>query len=274
MSEKAIFRISGIIAGISGLVILAGVFLPIISHEIDANQKYPTLLSPLVQNQPNPDTGVVDYTKASNWFTGDLPQEDFKNSGVDYFTLSIPKLRIENATVAIGGEDLSKSLVQYPGTALPGKNGTAVIFGHSILPLFYDPKDYMAIFSTLPTLKSGDEIFINYDGVSYKFRVEEITEAYPTDFSVLAQDSTDSFISLVTCTPPGDPRKPKRLIVKAREVPFLGDAIESLDHSSKISNIEVSRVESLRNIISSLPPSSLRFSRSGIKSISNENSWN
>lgn len=220
MNAKLLLRISSLIAAFSGLVILISVFLPILIHETEANQKYPTLISPLVQNGS---TEEVDYTKASNWFAG-LPKENFQDSGVEYFTLSIPKLKIENATVAINGEDLSKSLVQYPGTALPGRNGTAVIFGHSVLPIFYDPTDYMAIFSTLPTLKNGDEIFINYDGVSYKFRVEEITEAYPTDFSVLAQDNTDSFISLVTCTPPGDPRKPKRLIVKAREVPFLGDS--------------------------------------------------
>lgn len=223
MSEKSILRISGLIAGVSGLVILIGVFLPIISHEIDANQKYPTLLTPLVEKNDQ-NTQQVDYTKASNWFEGVAPMQVTETSGVEYFNLSIPKLKIENATVAIGDDDLSKSLVMYPGTALPGRNGTSVIFGHSILPIFYDPKNYMSIFSTLPTLKKGDEIFITYDGVSYKFRVEKITEAYPTDFTVLAQDQTDSFISLVTCTPPGDPRKPRRLVVTAREVPFLGDS--------------------------------------------------
>ena len=137
---------------------------------------------------------------------------------MSFYTVTIPKLKIENAVVAIGGEDLSKNLVQYPGTALPGKNGNAVIFGHSILPIFYNPKNYMSIFSTLPTLKEGDEIFISFDGVTYKYQVEELFEIFPTDIQILEQNPSDSFLTLVTCVPPGDPRNPKRLIVRARVV--------------------------------------------------------
>ncbi len=44
-------------------------------------------------------------------------------------------------------------------------------------------------------------------------------EVLPTDIQVLDQDTTDSFLTLVTCVPPGDPRKPKRLIVRARVIP-------------------------------------------------------
>ncbi|HJX45788.1 MAG TPA: sortase, partial [Patescibacteria group bacterium] len=133
--------------------------------------------------------------------------------------ISIPKLKIKNATVAIGGEDLSKSLIQYPGTALPGRDGNAVIFGHSILPRFYNPKDYIAIFSTLTDLAKGDEIEVNYDGVNFLYRVVDMFEVLPTDIQVLEQDVSDSYLTLVTCTPPGDPRDPKRLIVRAKVVP-------------------------------------------------------
>jgi sortase A len=163
---------------------------------------------------------TTDYTRASNWFTGGAKSEDFVAKNVGFYNLSIPKLNIDNAVVAIGGDDLSKSLVQYPGTALPGKDGNTVIFGHSILPLFYNPKSYMSVFSTLPTLKPGDEIFVNYDGVSFVYKVEALFEVLPTDIQVLEQDDSDSFLSLVTCVPPGDPRDPRRLIVRARVVPI------------------------------------------------------
>lgn len=214
---KTLMKIIAVVFGASGLIILTATIYPIASYEFIARQKYPDLISPIpdkqkTQNQPN------DYTKASNWFVGSA-QEDFKVSKVSYYTLSIPKLRIENATVAIGGEDLSKSLIQYPGTALPGKNGNAVIFGHSILPRFYDPKNYIAIFSTLSKLEKGDEIDINYDGISYLYRVSSVFEIYPTDIQVLEQDVSSSYLTLVTCTPPGDPRKPKRLIVRAKVIP-------------------------------------------------------
>ena len=88
------------------------------------------------------------------------------------------------------------------------------------MPIFYNPKDYLSIFSLLPTLKKGDEIFVEYDGISFKYEVETMFEVLPTDLKVLDQDTTDSFLTLVTCVPPGDPRKPKRLIVRARVVPL------------------------------------------------------
>ncbi|WKZ25272.1 MAG: sortase [bacterium] len=200
-----------------GLTILFVSIWPIVVYQLTNARSYSTLLSPLVLEKKDETKEPTDYTKASTWFpTADT--KDFEESKVDFYTITIPKLKIEDAIVAIGGEDLSKHLVQYPGTALPGRNGNAVIFGHSILPIFYNPKNYMAIFSTLPTLKNGDQIFVKFDGVSYDFVVEELFEIYPTDIQILEQNNSDSFLTLVTCTPPGDPRNPKRLIVRARVV--------------------------------------------------------
>jgi sortase A len=214
-SRKKILRFSAVITGLCGIVILFGSVWPIIDYRLQ-NRETGALLVPLSNVGINSRGEVLDFTKASNWFPEAEHNKEFTASKISFYNISIPKLKIENATVAIGGEDLSKSLVQYPGTALPGKRGNAAIFGHSILPIFFDPKNYMAIFSTLPTLKKGDEISIQYDGVSYKYIVEEKFEVLPTDIQVLQQDPSDSFLTLVTCVPPGDPRKPKRLIVRAR----------------------------------------------------------
>jgi len=211
MNKRKIIKFSALICGLSGLVILTVSIWPILEYQLINARTYPTLLSPLSSSQS-------DFTKASNWFPEATENKNFNPSKVSFYTISIPKLKIEDAIVSIGGEDLSKSLVQYPGTALPGKRGNAVIFGHSILPIFYNPRNYLAIFSTIPTLKKGDEILVNFDGISYKFEVEEMFEIYPTDIQILQQDTTDSFLTLVTCVPPGDPRKLKRLIVRARVI--------------------------------------------------------
>ncbi len=219
MNKRKVIKLAAVISGISGLTILISSIWPIIEYQLTDARAYTTLLSPLVLEKDETEKSKnTDFTKASAWFPGATKDKKFNDSKVSFYTISIPKLKIENAVVAIGGEDLSKSLVQYPGTALPGNNGNAVIFGHSILPIFYNPKNYMAIFSTLPTLKEGDDIFINYDSVAYKFKVEELFEIYPTDIQILEQNPQDSFITLVTCVPPGDPRNPKRLIVRARVV--------------------------------------------------------
>lgn len=215
MDENLFLKSAAILSAISGIVILFATLFPIASYDLASKEKYPVLLSP-VANKPAPRLEDLDYTRASNWFVDGIERQVFTSSQVGFFTISIPRLSIENATVAIGGEDLSQNLIQYPGTASPGKIGNTVIFGHSILPAFYDPEDYLAIFSTLPTLEEGDEVKINYDGIVYRYKVEDIFEVMPTDIQVLEQNSNDSYLTLVTCVPPGHPLKPRRLVVRAK----------------------------------------------------------
>jgi len=219
MSQKLIIKVCAVVMGLSGVVILFSTLFPIVSYEWESARNYPTLISPLVDKETASfKFSKKDYTKVSNWFEGGAGEESISRE-VKYFTISIPRLDIENATVAIGGEDLSKSLIQFSGTAVPGKTGNTVIFGHSILPIFYDPKNYLAIFSTLNKLKKEDGVYVDYDGISYKYKVEDMFEVRPSDTQILEQNSSESFLTLVTCTPPGDPRKPKRLIVRARLIP-------------------------------------------------------
>lgn len=210
-------RIFSAIMAIIGTVILVNAIYPIASYQVMSKDKYPLLLSPIIEK--NSSLERFDYTKASNWFVGGVDKDGFETTKVAFYTISIPSLKIEDATVAIGGDDLSNHLIQYPGTALPGKKGNSVIFGHSILPQFYNPKSYISIFSLLPTLNEGDKIKIYFDGIEFVYQVEDLFEVLPTDIQVLEQNISDSFVTLVTCTPPGDPRKPKRLIVRARLIP-------------------------------------------------------
>jgi sortase A len=218
MNQKKIIRTCGILMGLSGLVILLSSIYPIISYEWYSEVKYPNLVSPLV-DEKTADFRLVgkDYSKASNWFEG-AGGNSSSTSLIDYYTLTIPKLKIDSATVAIGGEALTENLVQYAGTVNPGKVGNTVIFGHSILPQYFDQNNYLSIFSTLPALKNGDQIFVNYDGITYTYLVTESFEVKPTDLWVLGQDQDDSYISLITCSPPGHPLKPRRLVVKAKIV--------------------------------------------------------
>lgn len=219
MNKNIFLKVVAIIWAISGVIILAGVIWPIVSYKTVSKGEDLNLVNPVSVKGTFEVQDNLDLTKASNWFVGGASGDEFRASNISYYNLSIPKLKIKDAIVGIGEEDLSKNLIQYPGTALPGKKGNAVIFGHSVLPIFFNPKDYISIFSTLPTLKIGDDILVNYDSVLYKYRVESMFEVYPTDIQVLQQDNSDSFLTLVTCVPPGDPRKAKRLIVRARVVP-------------------------------------------------------
>lgn len=227
MNDKKLLKISAAVSLLSGVVILFSTIYPIASYESSSKEKYPKLISPVVTKKEQQVTlSSLDYTKASNWFVGDVQGASFEDSDPTYYTLSIPKLKIRNALVEVGGEDLSDSLIQYPGTAIPGKTGNSVVFGHSILPQFYDPKDYLAIFSTLPTLEKGDEITVSFDGVTYVYRVETMFEVLPTELEVLDQNTNSSYLTLITCVPPGHPLKPRRLVVRAKIVPPVAENIQ------------------------------------------------
>jgi len=221
MAEKGLLKIAAIICGISGLVIVLSTTLPILRYEILSRQKYPLLITPIgIDSSRVLGSTLQDTAKVSNWFSDSSIRDRFDSGSISYYSLTIPKLEIYSATIAIGGEDLSENLIHFPGTALPGKRGNSVIFGHSVLPIFFNPKDYYTIFSTLPRLEVGDEIEVVYDGIFFKYRVEAMFEVLPEDIQILEQDYGGSFLSLVTCVPPGDPRMPKRLVVIARIIPF------------------------------------------------------
>ncbi len=222
--NKLIFRLISLGLFISGIGVLVYIFAPIVSHELDPSIAFRSFLSPI------PESSYLDMTKASNWFPDVSHDENFLENNTQSYSLSVPKLKIDNAVVTIGGEDLAEHLIQYPGTAVPGKIGNSVVFGHSILPQFFNPKNYLTIFSTLHTLKIGDQVFANFDGVKYSYKVQDRFEVSPKDIQILEQPRDASYITLVTCSPPGDPRKPKRLVVRAKLVPLTqADAKEKID---------------------------------------------
>lgn len=217
---KKIIKIVSLICIIIGIGILTWTIYPIVSFELMYASKFQGLVEPVpdeIIKQAIADTVPqilgsenTDFTKASVWF----PKANnlrLLTSSTSY-TLSIPKVGIENAQVIPGAEDLAKSLSQFTGP-LPGQYGNPVIFGHSTLLWFYNPKDYKAIFSKLPELKIGDDIIATVDEVTYRYKVNEMFIVNPDDLSVLSQNYESQNITLVTCVPPGTYLK--RLVVRA-----------------------------------------------------------
>lgn len=152
----------------------------------------------------------LDYTNSSTWFGG--AKQTQADQTVTYF-MTIPKLGINRASVRNDHTDLKKSLIHYPGTALPGDLGNGVIFGHSVLPQFFNPKNYLTIFSTLHTLAPGDDIIISQDNATYTYKIRQMYQTDPDDLSPLAQTYGGRYLTIITCTPPGTYLR--RLIVRA-----------------------------------------------------------
>jgi LPXTG-site transpeptidase (sortase) family protein len=104
---------------------------------------------------------------------------------------------------------------------MPGELGNVVIFGHSTLPQLYQPNDYKSIFTFLPSLQKGDKIFIKVGDLVYQYEVFEMFVVDPTEVSVLDQQFDASYLTLITCVPPGTYWK--RLVVKAKLTPFASN---------------------------------------------------
>lgn len=155
-----------------------------------------------------------DYTQASIWFPASPQLNQLSKLAVKEYSLSIPKLNIKNARVVVGGEDLAKSLVHYLPKSLPGEYGNVAIFGHSTLPQLYNPKDYKTIFTYLSSLEKGDKIYVNVGEFEYQYEVVTLFIVQPTDISVLEQRKDDSYLTLITCEPPGTWLE--RLVVTAK----------------------------------------------------------
>jgi len=218
-----------------GIILAGSAAWPIISQVLPQNDHKNNLLSPLSNTQlantnnlvfaksnlidENSETNVVldepvildyslDYTNLSNWFDDQSATFSDIDYQVEEYRLDIPGLDVNNAKVRVGGTDLNKSLIQYPGTALPGEPGAPVIFGHSVLRQFYNPSEknprrYTSIFSKIMTLKQGDKIYLTYNNVKYTYQVQSNTEVQPTDTFILAQRHDARQLKLVTCVPEG-----------------------------------------------------------------------
>jgi sortase A len=220
LRQRKIFIILFLLIGVT---FLGFAFLPIINFQIAYSTQLKQIIDPLSAKSSR-QTGsllgdvTTDYTQLTNWFVDDYSVPDqLVDSYKSTYYLTIPKLNIKDAVVTLGSMDLKKSLIQYPQTALPGQLGNTVVFGHSVLPQFFSPKNYLTIFSTLYKLKQGDEIFLKYDRSDYKYVVEEMFEVKPTNLSVLEQRFDNKTLTLITCSPPGTYLR--RLIIKAQLSP-------------------------------------------------------
>lgn len=154
---------------------------------------------------------VVKDPDGFSYFTTNLKPQGPRP---EEFSVTIPKLKIENAQVKVDDLKFDNHLALFPGTALPGEVGNSFVTGHSVLPEFFDPKNYRTIFTNLSDLEIGDEIEVNLDNRIYHYTVQYSKIVDPKDTSVLAPISTSGRnLTLMSCVPPGT--SVKRLVVIA-----------------------------------------------------------
>lgn len=226
---RKVIRLIGLCLSLSGLIFGIYFFFPLISWKL--------YLDPVFASQtfvtPIPKTTIItkDYiqslwlntarsmqtlydSNAQNWLPGSQYKEMQIARQVSYYLISIPKLNIQNAVVSTIDTDLTSHLINFPGTAIPPGKGNAAVFGHSTLPQLFDVKNYKTIFATVHTLVIGDTISVTANNLTYSYKIYSISIVDATDTSYLSQDTNDSYLTIITCTPPGTTWK--RLIIRSR----------------------------------------------------------
>ncbi|MFH0804761.1 MAG: class E sortase [Patescibacteria group bacterium] len=125
--------------------------------------------------------------------------------------LSIPDRKIEAPIVYTDKTDepsfqeaLTRGVVHYPGTALPGEYGNPYIFGHSS-DYFWKPGDFKQVLKPLVDVPIGTVVNITDNaGALFVYKVIETRIVGPKDVSVLDQgDGTRRLLTLQTSWPIG-----------------------------------------------------------------------
>lgn len=226
-NKKSLFRRFGMLLALSGIFVTGYIFFPVLSFEIflspmfvsqplavpipQTNLLTPATIRQLLLTQSSVVSGV-DYTHASSWFPAYVPPAG--RARVASYQLSIPRLQIHRATVSAVDDDLSAHLVNFQGTCVPPDKGNCVIFGHSTLPQLYNPRDYKTIFANVQNLRVGDRLIVHIADVDYIYKIFDISVVNADNTTVLSQTMDDSYLSIITCTPPGTVWY--RLVMKSR----------------------------------------------------------
>jgi len=120
--------------------------------------------------------------------------------------IRIPSIGLDQAVVeGVSVDALRRGPGHYPGTALPGALGNAVISGHRTT--------YSRPFALLDRLGPGDLIFLDTPEGTFPYEVERTLVVSPAEVGPLLPSSYAK-LTLTTCNPPGSARE--RLVVEAR----------------------------------------------------------
>ncbi len=167
------------------------------------------------QNIPN--------LKSNDTSTDTSSTQDKQNTAVSYnllitaISLSAPiSISVDGNNKEEYNKALENGVAHLKGSALPGKNGNAFIFGHSSFGAD-KPGNYKEVFVKLNDLNIGDIIDIQSPDIAYKYKVTDKKTVAANDVTVAKQNMALKQITLMTCWPIGSTKE--RLVI-------IGELIE------------------------------------------------
>ncbi|OTN94958.1 class C sortase [Enterococcus faecium] len=160
--------------------------------------------------------GVDPFTKKKEQVKTDKTYFEKHTIGV----LTIPEINVhlpifdETNTVL-----LEKGASLLEGTSYPtgGESTHAVISSHRGLP-------QAKLFTDLPKLTLGDSFYIEINGQTLAYQVDQIKTVEPTDTKDLSIEKGKDFVTLLTCTP--YMINSHRLLVRGHRVPYHAKEVQ------------------------------------------------
>ena len=172
-----------------------------------------TFIEEYEKNNENGNSGIVDPFDAGD-YEGSYPDNIDMDKPFAY--LRIPRLDMHKP-IYLDATDyhMSIGVAQVAGTSLPvgGVGKRSVIAGH---------RDWWGdvMFLYIHTLEKGDSVYIERDGKSLRYEVDNFQIIDPSEWEKLLPVKNEDMITLLTCEPFYPPR-PYRLLVncKRKELP-------------------------------------------------------
>lgn len=163
--------------------------------------------------------------EAGNYSRSGLAKREYEGTIWSKFYITVPKAEVDHAQITTNVDSkvdeaylpiLEKSAAHYQGSAYPGQKGNVFVYGHSVLPQFFNPKAYRTIFSRLYKVEVGDIITVEWGNDQFKYVVVDKKQVDPKDLKAVSFNRSSRVLTLMTCDPPGTYFK--RLLIEAEQV--------------------------------------------------------
>lgn len=150
-------------------------------------------------------------------------------------SIETPIQYVDEATEKVFQEALTKGVVHYPGTALPGEYGNPYIFGHSS-DYAWKAGNYKQVLKPLVDIPVGTEVRItNPDGELFIYHVIETKIVGPKDVSVMDQFNYErKLLTLQTSWPVGTALKRYIAVCELDEQATYGTSTNSNTNTAQL----------------------------------------
>ena len=213
-TEKRINKkvLLGVTLLLVGLTVLLLTLAPVINAYV--KQK--------ISSQPS--TTNVVIAKSEDEITTEVKKDTQEVSIDSNFGIYIPRIKSNSKVVkdvnpydeAEYTKALQTGVAHARGTVSPNQQGNVFLFAHSAVN-FYEKNNYTVYFYLLGELEKGDEIFVSYNGIIYKYRVDEVKIVDKEDIKYLKNYSDQDTLTLMTCYPPGSNWK-RTMVIAYRDL--------------------------------------------------------